>query len=103
MEDLWLGAWKYLLLGKWPDSNCLDSVQESLSKDEEHLLQLVVRKKCYVGERSKATSKSSGDFENMMQVLFKGMLGMSDNSEQVVYVATEPIILVLDTDVQVRL
>ncbi|KAL8478593.1 hypothetical protein ACS0TY_030468 [Phlomoides rotata] len=100
MEDLWLGTWKYLLLGKWPDCNFLDSVQKSLSKDEGHLLQLLVNKKCYVGTRSKAKPKSSGDFENMMQSLFKAMLGMPDSSDQVEYIAPKPIILVLDIDVQ---
>lgn len=55
------------------------------------------KQKCYVGQ------KSSGGFENMMQSLFKSTLGISDNSDQFEYIATMPIILVLDIDVQVCL
>ncbi|KAL6565883.1 hypothetical protein OROHE_004938 [Orobanche hederae] len=79
MENLWLGNWKCVLLGKWPDRNCLGSLQASLSNEKEDHLQCVVSKNCYVGKRSEATSD---DLENM--------LGMSD----------KPIILVLDIDVQ---
>lgn len=102
MEDLWLGTWKYLLLGKWPDCNYLNSVQKGLSEDEGHRLQLVVNKKCYVGLGSEATSKSSSEFDNTMQLLFKRMLEMADNSDQVEYMNRKPVILVLDIEVQVR-
>ncbi|KAI3445664.1 hypothetical protein Pfo_002329 [Paulownia fortunei] len=96
MEDLWLGTWKYLLLGEWPDCNYLDSIQQNLFENEGHLLQLVVTKKCYVGQRSEASSKSSSEFENMMQLLFKRML----NFDQDEYMNRKPIILVLDSEVQ---
>ncbi|XP_057803899.1 separase isoform X2 [Salvia miltiorrhiza] len=100
MEDLWLGTWKYLLLGIWPSFNSLDSIQKSLSQDEMDLLQLVVTKKCYVGLRSEATSGSSSQFENMMELLFSRMLEMSDNVDQVECINGKPIILVLDIEVQ---
>ncbi|KAL0422317.1 UNVERIFIED_CONTAM: Separase, partial [Sesamum latifolium] len=97
MEDLWLGTWKYLLLGEWPDFNSLDSIQKNLFEDED-LLQLVLTKKCYVGLDSAASSKSSKE----IQFLFKRMLDMSDNFDQVECLNTKPIILVLDFEVQVN-
>ncbi|KAK6156938.1 hypothetical protein DH2020_011186 [Rehmannia glutinosa] len=100
MEDLWLGPWKYLFLGEWPDCNYLDSIQKNLSEDERHLLQLVVTKKCYVGQRSEASSKSFSEFENTVQLLFKRMLEISGNFDQVEYLNRKPIILVLDFEVQ---
>ncbi|KAG8368750.1 hypothetical protein BUALT_Bualt15G0078400 [Buddleja alternifolia] len=100
MEDLWLGTWKYLLLGKWPDSSCLDSIQKSCSEDEKHLLQLVVGKNCYVGVQSEASSKTSSEFENTLHLLFKRMLETSQNSDQTDHVNKNAIILVLDFEVQ---
>ncbi|KAL6494538.1 hypothetical protein OROGR_031338 [Orobanche gracilis] len=99
MEDLWLGPWKYLLLGEWPDCNHLDSINKNLSEDERHLLQLVAAKKCYVGWRSEASSKSSNEFDNTVHLLFKRELEMSDTFDQAEY-NRKPIILVLDIDVQ---
>ncbi|KAL6545762.1 hypothetical protein OROGR_009636 [Orobanche gracilis] len=99
MENLWLGPWKYLLLGEWPDCNQLDSINKNLSEDERHLLQLVAAKKCYVGWRSEASSKSFNEFDNTMHLLFKRELEMSDTSDQAEY-NRKPIILVLDIDVQ---
>ncbi|KAK4438264.1 Separase [Sesamum alatum] len=99
MEDLWLGTWKYLLLGEWPDFNSLDSIQKNLCEDED-LLQLVLTKKCYVGLDSAASSKSSKEFENTIQFLFKRMLDMSVNFDQVECMNRKPIILVLDFEVQ---
>lgn len=101
MEDLWLGTWKYLLLGTWPSSNYLDSIQKSLSQDERNLLQLVLTKKCYVGLSSEATCGSSGQFENTMQLLFSKMLEISGNVDQTECINGKPIILVLDIEVQV--
>ncbi|XP_020551646.1 separase [Sesamum indicum] len=95
MEDLWLGTWKYLLLGEWPDFNSLDSIQKNLFEDED-LLQLVLTKKCYVGLDSAASSKSSKE----IQFLFKRMLSLSDNFDQVECMNRKPIILVLDFEVQ---
>ncbi|KAH6768791.1 hypothetical protein C2S51_014127 [Perilla frutescens var. frutescens] len=100
MEDLWLGTWKYLLLGIWPSCNYLDSIQKSLSQDERNLLQLVATKKCYVALRSEATSGSSSQFENTMQLLFSRMLEMSDNVDLVECINEKPIILVLGIEVQ---
>ncbi|GFP93870.1 separase [Phtheirospermum japonicum] len=99
MEDLWLGPWKHLLLGEWPDCSYLGSTHKSLSEDERQLLQLVVSKKCYVGQRSEASSKSSSEFDNTVQSLFKRVLEMSGNFDQSEY-NRKPIILVLDFDVQ---
>ncbi|GER26714.1 separase [Striga asiatica] len=99
MEDLWLGPWKHVLLGEWLDCNYLDSIQKNLSKDEKSLLELVVTKKCYVGLRCEASSKSSDEFDNTVQLLFKRVLEMSDNFDQAEY-NRKPIILVLDFDVQ---
>ncbi|KAL0357132.1 UNVERIFIED_CONTAM: Separase [Sesamum calycinum] len=95
MEDLWLGTWKYLLLGEWPDFNSLDSIQKNLFEDED-LLQLVLTKKCYVGLDSAASSKSSKE----IQFLFKRMFDMSDNVDQLECMNRKPIILVLDFEVQ---
>ncbi|KAL7119495.1 hypothetical protein ACP275_02G066600 [Erythranthe tilingii] len=97
MEDLWLGTWKYLLLGEWPDCSHLDTIEKNLFEDEEHLLQLVVTKKCYVGQGSEA---SSSEFESKMHTLFKRMLEMSDNFDEDEGITRKPIILVLDFDVQ---
>lgn len=102
MEDLWLGTWKHLLLGIWPSCNDLEFVQKSLSQDEMDLLHLALTKKCYVGLRSEATSGSSNQFEDMMQLLFCRMLKMSDNVDNVECINGKPIILVLDSEVQVR-
>ncbi|KAL6517690.1 hypothetical protein OROMI_033391 [Orobanche minor] len=99
MEDLWLGPWKYLLLGEWLDCNHLDSININLSEDERHLLQLVAAKKCYVGWRSEASSKSSNEFDNTVHLLFKRKLEMSDTFDQAEY-NRKPIILVLNIDVQ---
>ncbi|KAL1534288.1 separase [Salvia divinorum] len=100
VEDMWLGTWKYLLLGMWPSCNHLDSIKKSLSQDEMDLLQLVVTKKCYVGLRSKETFSSSSQFENMMELLFNSMLEMSDDVNQAECISGKPIILVLDIEVQ---
>ncbi|KAL3620880.1 hypothetical protein CASFOL_035792 [Castilleja foliolosa] len=100
MEDLWLGPWKHLLLGEWPpDCTYLGSTHKNLSEDERQLLQLVVTKKCYVGQKSEASSKSSSEFDNTVQSLFDRVLEMSDNFDQAEY-NKKPIILVLDFDVQ---
>ncbi|KAG6409188.1 hypothetical protein SASPL_132222 [Salvia splendens] len=90
VEDSWLGTWKYLLLGMWPSCNHLDSIKKSLSQDEMDLLQHVVTKKCYVGLTSEETS----------MLLFNSMLEMSDSVDQAECISGKPIILVLDTEVQ---
>ena len=92
VEDSWLGTWKYLLLGMWPSCNHLDSIKKSLSRDEMDLLQHVVTNKCYVGLTSEETS----------MLLFNSMLEMSDSVDQAECISGKPIILVLDTEVQVR-
>lgn len=101
MEDYWLGTWKYLLLGIWPSSDYLDSIQKSLSQEEMNLMQLVVKNKCYVGLRSEATSGSSNQFEKVMQLLFRRLLELSDDADNVECINMKPIILVLDSEVQV--
>ncbi|XP_047976121.1 separase isoform X2 [Salvia hispanica] len=90
VEDSWLGTWKYLLLGMWPSCNHLDSIKKSLSRDEMDLLQHVVTNKCYVGLTSEETS----------MLLFNSMLEMSDSVDQAECISGKPIILVLDTEVQ---
>ncbi|PIN10712.1 Separase [Handroanthus impetiginosus] len=97
VEELWLGTWKYLLLGQWPDCSYLNSTKKDLSEDEGHLLQLVLTKKCYVGVGSEA---SSSEFENTMQLLFKSMHEVYDNFDQDECMNRNPIILVLDSEVQ---
>ncbi|KAK6156913.1 hypothetical protein DH2020_011161 [Rehmannia glutinosa] len=79
----------------WAQRNRLD---ECLGK----FFALVVTKKCYVGQRSEASSKSFSEFENTVQLLFKRMLEISGNFDQVEYLNRKPIILVLDFEVQVR-
>lgn len=101
MEDYWLGPWKYLLLGIWPSYDYLDSIQKSLSQEEMSLMQLVVKNKCYVGLRSEATSGSSNQFEKMMQLLFRRLLELSDDADNMECINMKPIILVLDSEVQV--
>ncbi|KAL3814465.1 hypothetical protein ACJIZ3_015733 [Penstemon smallii] len=100
MEDLWLGTWKYLLLGKWPDHNYLDSIQKNLFGDEELSLQHIVSKKCYVGLSCDVSTRKSVETENTMQLLYKRMFEPSHKFDQVECESRNPIILVLDFEVQ---
>ncbi|XP_073049001.1 separase isoform X1 [Primulina eburnea] len=100
MEDLWLGTWKYFLLGEWPDLSFLEPLQEKLCEEDEHLLQHIINKNCYVGLRSEASSKRVNDFENILQLAFKTTLGTSQNFDIFGYSRRQPIILVLDFELQ---
>lgn len=65
-------------------------------------MQLVVQKKCYVGLRTEETSGLSSQFEKMMQLLFRRLLELSDDADQVECINGKPIILILDSEVQVN-
>lgn len=64
-------------------------------------MQLVVQKKCYVSLRTEETPGSSSQFEKMMQLLFGRLLELSDDADQVECINGKPIILILDSEVQV--
>ncbi|XP_073125634.1 separase isoform X2 [Henckelia pumila] len=98
MEDLWLGTWKYFLLGEWPDLSFLESLQKKLSEEDEHLLQHIINKKCYVSLRSEASSKRVNDFENILQLAFKTTVGTC--FDLFGYSRRQPVILVLDFELQ---
>ncbi|XP_051146436.1 separase isoform X2 [Andrographis paniculata] len=100
IEDYWLGPWKYLLLGEWPDCNYLDSVQKNLFEDDENFLQLVAAKKCYADRGPDESSKSSTACKNKLESLFRRMLKISDDVEEVECSNGKPIILVLDIELQ---
>ncbi|KZV21176.1 separase-like [Dorcoceras hygrometricum] len=100
MEDLWLGTWKYFLLGDWPDLSFLESLQKQLSVEDKHLLQHIIDKKCYVNLRSEASSKRVNDFENILNLAFKTTIGTSQNFGLFEYSRRQPIILVLDFELQ---
>lgn len=101
MEDHWLGVWKYVLSGEWPNLKHLDSIEEGLCEEEKRVLRIISSKNCYLDIRSEA-SKVSVDIDSLMQLVFEKIHATPDDVDKVECVKRSPIILVLDFEVQVR-
>ncbi|KAA8545541.1 hypothetical protein F0562_020325 [Nyssa sinensis] len=134
LEDLWLGPWKYLLLGEWSDSKLLDLVQKKLVHDmknkcevdvqenllkvilggaksvcerEEFVMKLILNKGCYIGRVGYCDQESCGssssmdhEVESLSHLAFKLILEAAHEIEEEECLNREPIILVLDFEVQ---
>lgn len=122
MEDTWFGQWKYLLGGEYSDCTYLNitlgkladdlkvkfnvEVQESLLRvimaggryacqSKECVSQLILNKGCYIGGVECNFDELSGASELILETI----RGIEDDGG----VNREPIILVLDYEVQVGL
>lgn len=120
LEDTWFGPWKYLLWGEWSECKHLDLVQNKLADDlkvkckvevhesllrvilaggkyacqsKECVSQLILNKGCYIGGVECNIDELSGAFELILETIH--------DIEEDVCVNREPIILVLDYEVQV--
>ncbi|XP_059648132.1 separase [Cornus florida] len=130
LEDTWFGPWKFLLLGEWSECRHLDSVQKKLVHDlkykykmdvqdsllkvilegakytcenEECVLQLILNQGCYVGvgyERGRCgtSSRVHDGVESQSHMIFKRIFEAANEVE--VCEDREPVILVLDSEVQ---
>ena len=138
LEDLWLGPWRYLLLGECLDCERLDLIHKKLVHDlkskskmdvnerllkiilgsaryshgrEQCFLQLYLNKGCYIGRvgfydektRCKVFSNSCDRVEKKSALANQLISGAAEELEEEESVNREPIILVLDCEVQVCL
>ncbi|CAA2934735.1 separase isoform X1 [Olea europaea subsp. europaea] len=99
VEDHWLGVWKYVLSGEWPNLKHLDSIEEGLCEEEKRVLRIISSKNCYLDIRSEA-SKVSVDIDSLMQLVFEKIHATPDDVDKVECVKRSPVILVLDFEVQ---
>ncbi|XP_076893503.1 separase-like isoform X3 [Bidens hawaiensis] len=114
IEDLWFGLWKHLLLGGLSNHKHIDFLLKKLKKDlkskckidaheniikaiikgglrqEECLSELIMNKGCYVGGRECINDESISD------LVLNTIHEIGED-----YVDREPVILVLDFDIQV--
>lgn len=124
LEDSWLGPWKYILLGERSNCKSLDLVSKKLARslkskckmdlnesllkvilgapndafeEEEFILQLCLRKGCYIGriENCEKDEKLTGLALQLIREAVNELEGEGCMDR-------EPIVLVLDFDVQVR-
>lgn len=122
MDDAWLGCWRFLFLGEWSNSEGLDSLQKELlprleeicegSFDESVLKtflggasygytshdcvrQLTSKSGCYIGSSTNQYKPSRLDFQKVLEG--------TDIFKLEECVTCEPIILVLDSTVQIFL
>ncbi|CBI23880.3 unnamed protein product, partial [Vitis vinifera] len=138
LEDLWLGPWRYLLLGECLDCERLDLIHKKLVHDlkskckmdvnesllkiilgsaryshgrEQCFLQLYLNKGCYIGRvgfydektRCKVFSNPCDRVEKKSALANQLISGAAEELEEEESVNREPIILVLDCEVQVCL
>lgn len=128
LEDLWLGPWKYLLLGDWLENQHLNSQEKNLMDDlmykcrvnvhkdllevilgvatyaseiRECGLQLIMNKGCYIGGCCEALSNSSIEVKRLSMKVFETILGTDLALEKTESVGRQPVTLVLDSEVQV--
>ncbi|KAF3435151.1 hypothetical protein FNV43_RR22238 [Rhamnella rubrinervis] len=134
LEDLWLGPWKYILLGECSSCERLDLVRKKLMHDlkskskmdvNESLLkvilsfpksafeeggyisQLCLRNGCYIGrvevcEKDKCwlSSSEANGAEELSEMAFQLICEALDELEGLDCVNREPIVLVLDFEIQ---
>lgn len=131
LEDSWLGPWKYLLLGHLSDNNHLSSLERKLmdefkrlkckvtvsndllrvilvgamyaSEIQEHGLQLILNKGCFIGGSCKDLSNSSSEVRSLSMDVFQMVLEGERAVEDIEQLTKKPVILVLDSDIQVLL
>lgn len=136
LEDLWLGPWRYLLLGECMDHEHLDLIHKKLVHDlkskckmdvnesllkviidsaryshgrEQCFLELYLNKGCYIGRvgsydekpRCEVFSKTYGQVEKKSALANQLICGAVEELEEEESVNREPVILVLDCEVQV--
>lgn len=130
LEDSWLGPWKYLLLGHLYDNNHLSSLERKLmdelrlkykvtvsndllrvilvgamyaSEIREHGLQLILNKGCFIGGSCKDLSNSSSKVRSLSMDVFQMVLEEEYAAEDIEQLTKKPVILVLDSEIQVLL
>ncbi|KAK2664690.1 hypothetical protein Ddye_003264 [Dipteronia dyeriana] len=129
LEDLWLGPWKYMLLGEWSNSKRLDSIHKKLSRDlkskckvdvNENLLRVILdglkcgckteeytelclSKGCYignVGSNYEDCRMPSKGVEKFSELAYQLIQEAVDELEEEDSVNREPTVLVLDCEIQ---
>ncbi|KAL3538573.1 hypothetical protein ACH5RR_001939 [Cinchona calisaya] len=127
LEDLWLGPWKYLLLGNWADSKHISSLEKKLMDDlmlkckvnvhkdlvevilggakyaseiRECGLQLILNKGCYIGGCCEALSNASIEVKSLSTEVFEKIFETDHEFEEINVLGRKPVTLVLDSEVQ---
>ncbi|KAI9176721.1 hypothetical protein LWI28_006369 [Acer negundo] len=129
LEDLWLGPWKYMLLGEWSSCKRLDSIHKKLSRDlkskckldvNENLLRVILgglkcgckveeytelylSKGCYigtVGSNYEDSRMPSKGVEKFSELAYQLIHEAVNELEEEDSVNREPTVLVLGCEIQ---